>query len=132
MPPRAIGRLRGSRRQPCSTLGRTRQVPSTPSLYGQISSLIHPTETAWNIDDRDTEPPNAVAPTPIEINPGENETATGATLLAEASASCTERSAGPPIVTKIPYPVEPSMPFAMRSGQDAAALQVQGRPCILV
>lgn len=113
------------------------------SQSGQISSLILPADTAWNMADRYTGPPNAVTPTPTEINPGEVEAAaarlrnsgkrtavllggralrssqletatriaeaTGATLLAETFAPRTERGAGRPVVTKIPYPVEPSV-----------------------
>ncbi|WCE41431.1 acetolactate synthase large subunit [Brevibacterium sp. BDJS002] len=113
------------------------------SLSGQISSLILPADTAWNTADEYTQPVNAVASTPIAIDPAEVaasaarlrasgrrtaillggralrsaqlETAaqiaeaTGATLLAETFAARTERGAGRPAVTKIPYPVEPSV-----------------------
>ncbi|MCF2571202.1 acetolactate synthase large subunit [Brevibacterium sp. UCMA 11754] len=113
------------------------------SLSGQISSLILPADTAWNSADEYTQPPNAIAPTPVSANPAEIEAAavrlrasgprtaillggralrssqlevavqiaeaTGATLLAETFAARTERGAGRPMVTKIPYPVEPSV-----------------------
>lgn len=113
------------------------------SLSGQISSLILPADTAWNMADEYTGPPNSVAPTPPSINPAEVDAAakrlresgsrtaillggralrteqldvaariaeaTGATLMAETFAARTERGAGRPAVTKIPYPVEPSV-----------------------
>ena len=113
------------------------------SLSGQISSLILPADTAWNMADGYTGPPNSVAPTPPSINPAEVDAAakrlrefgsrtaillggralraeqldvaariaeaTGATLMAETFAARTERGAGRPAVTKIPYPVEPSV-----------------------